>query len=74
VRLTTDIWVKPFAIIIYAVVFLGFVGLFLKLREGHLMKNQIQELEIARLKIVEANKRLSFLTRHPGRPSESPGI
>jgi diguanylate cyclase (GGDEF)-like protein len=55
-------WVKPYAIIIYAVVFFGFVGLFLKLWEGHLMKNQIQELEIARLKIVEANKRLSFLT------------
>lgn len=55
-------WTKPLAVIIYITVFLGLIGLILKLWEARLMKGQIQELEIARLKVIEANKRLSFLT------------
>jgi diguanylate cyclase (GGDEF)-like protein len=62
IHIERPFWTKPLAIVSYAVVFLGLIGLFLKLWEGRLMKNQIQELEIARLKVLEANKRLSFLT------------
>lgn len=62
IEIERSFWTKPLAIIVYIVVFLGFIGVILKLWESRLMKNQIQELESARLKVIEANKRLSFLT------------
>ncbi len=55
-------WLRTPAIIMYIAVFFAAFILFLKIWEGHLMKAQIFELEKARLKVIEANKQLSFLT------------
>lgn len=55
-------WRKTPAIIMYIAAFFVIFVSFLKLWEGHLMKNQIRELEEARMKVLEANKQLSFLT------------
>ena len=55
-------WKKTPAIIMYAFIVAAIFFAFLKMWEGHLMKVKINELEEARLKIIEANKKLSFLT------------
>ncbi|MCK5248804.1 MAG: diguanylate cyclase, partial [Spirochaetaceae bacterium] len=55
-------WRKPLAVIVYIAVLIGIIGFILKMWEGHLMKNQIRELEEVRMKVLEANKQLSFLS------------
>jgi diguanylate cyclase (GGDEF)-like protein len=55
-------WQRTPALIMYAVILAALFLTFLKIWEGRLMKAQISELEEARMKVVEANKKLSFLT------------
>jgi len=55
-------WQRTPAIIMYLLVLIALVFSLLKIWEGHLMKAQISELEEARKKIIEANKKLAFLT------------
>jgi len=55
-------WQRTPAVIIYFLVLMALVFSLLKIWEGHLMKAQISELEEARKKVIEANKKLAFLT------------
>ena len=55
-------WQRTPALIMYIIVAGVLMVLFLQFWKGHLMKAQITELEEARKKIIEANKKLAFLT------------
>jgi len=55
-------WQRTPALIMYFLVLIALVFFLLKIWEGHLMKAQISELEEARKKVIEANKKLAFLT------------
>jgi len=55
-------WQRTPAIIMYFLVLIALFFSLLKIWEGHLMKAQISKLEEAREKVIEANKKLAFLT------------
>ena len=62
IRVEPTFWRTPFAIAIYAVTVAIGVAIIVKLREGNLLKDQVRELEEARKKVLEANRKLEFLT------------
>jgi len=62
IRIEKPKWQRTPAIILYVLVAAVLFFFLLKTWEGHLLKAQISELEETRKKVIEANKKLSFLT------------
>ncbi|MDT8297905.1 MAG: GGDEF domain-containing protein, partial [Spirochaetaceae bacterium] len=62
IRVEPTFWRTPIAIAIYAALLAMTVAIIVKLREGNLLKNQVRQLEEARKKVLEANRKLEFLT------------
>ena len=62
VKVDPAFWSTPLAIGIYVIALSAFIAIIVKLREGQLLKTQVKELEEARMKVLEANRKLEFLT------------
>ncbi len=62
IKVERSYWQRTPALIMYLIVAAVLMVSFLQFWKGHLMKAQITELEEARKKIIEANKKLAFLT------------
>lgn len=62
IRVVKPGWQRWWALILYAAVLGGLVTIFIKLREGELLKGQVQDLEEARSEALKANEKLEFLT------------
>ena len=55
-------WTTPWALILYLLMAMIGAGVFVKLREGKLLKEKVEELEEARRCVLETNHRLEKLT------------
>ena len=62
IKVEPTFWRTPFTIGIYIIILGTFIAVIVKLREGQLLKAQVKELEEARKKVLDANRKLEFLT------------
>ena len=62
IRVLPSFWHTGWAVGIYIAVAAAVIITAIKLREGRLLRVQVKELEIARGEVLEANRKLEFLT------------
>ncbi len=62
IKVFRPLWQKWWMILLYVAVVAALVAMFIRLREGELLREQIQALEVARSEALKANQKLEILT------------